>query len=267
MAGTSGPAAGGVSAEPGAVDRIVSAAERAVREGATRRANAGAGAERERTGMLKVNRVSTVDAAIEEIRGQIRDGQWALGDRLPSEAELTKTLGISRASLREATRALVHAGLLAVRQGDGTYVVAVDEAAVALNRRITNSKTAEIIEVRRGLDAAAVPLAAVRRTKADLKAIRKALDDRNAGADRGDSDAFVEADLQFHLAVARAAHNELLNDLYESLNIVFRKSLGHAMGQGTDDHEALYRAIETRDSASATELALAIIARMEDQAR
>ncbi|MFB7773771.1 GntR family transcriptional regulator, partial [Streptomyces sp. NPDC056084] len=40
--------------------------------------------------------------------------------RLPSEAELTKTLGISRASLREATRALVHAGLLAVRQGDGT---------------------------------------------------------------------------------------------------------------------------------------------------
>lgn len=215
--------------------------------------------------MLKVARVSTVDAVIDEIRTQIHSGEWVPGDRLPSEAELTKSLGISRASLREATRALVHAGLLAVRQGDGTYVVAVDEAAVALNRKIANSKSAEVIEVRRGLDASAVPLAAARRTKADLVIMRQALDDRRAGADSGDLDAFIEADLRFHMAVARAAHNELLGDLYESLNIAFRKSLGHAVGQGTDEHEALYRAIEKRDTATATELALAIIARMEAQ--
>jgi DNA-binding FadR family transcriptional regulator len=215
--------------------------------------------------VLKVNRVSTVDAVIDEIRGQIRAGHWVPGDRLPSEAELTKSLGISRASLREATRALVHAGLLAVRQGDGTFVVAVDEAVVALNRKITSSKSAEVIEVRRGLDASAVPLAASRRTQADLAVMRQALDDRKAGADNGDLDAFIEADLRFHMAVARAAHNELLGDLYESLNIAFRKSLGHAVGQGTEEHEALYRAIEERDTATATELALAIIARMEAQ--
>ena len=215
--------------------------------------------------MLKVARVSTVDAAIDEIRSQIHSGAWVPGDRLPSEAELTKSLGISRASLREATRALVHAGLLAVRQGDGTYVVAVDEAAVALNRKISTSKSSEVIEVRRGLDASAVPLAAARRTKADLAAMRKALDDRNAGAENDDLDAFIEADLRFHMAVARAAHNELLGDLYESLNIAFRKSLGHAVGQGTEEHEALYRAIEERDTARATELALAIVARMESK--
>ena len=215
--------------------------------------------------MLKVARVSTVDAVIDEIRNQIHSGAWVPGDRLPSEAELTKSWGISRASLREATRALVHAGLLAVRQGDGTYVVAVDEAAVALNRKIATSKSAEVIEVRRGLDASAVPLAASRRTKADLAVMRKALDDRKAGAENQDLDAFVEADLRFHMAVARAAHNELLGDLYESLNIAFRKSLGHAVGQGTEEHEALYRAIEERDTPTATELALAIIARMEAQ--
>jgi DNA-binding FadR family transcriptional regulator len=150
-----------------------------------------------------------------------------------------------------------------VRQGDGTYVDAVDEAAVALNRKVTNSKMAEVIEVRRGLDALAVSLAAVRRTPEDLAAMRKALDDRNAGADRDDHEAFVEGDLGFHMAVASAAHNELLSDLYESLNIAFRESIGHAMGQGTEDHEALYRAIEERDNATAMELSLAIIARME----
>ena len=215
--------------------------------------------------MLKVNRVSTVDAAIEEIRSQIRDGQWVPGDRLPSEAELTRTMGISRGALREATRALVHAGLLAVRQGDGTFVLAVDEAAVALSRKIATSRSIDVIEVRRGLEASAVPLAARRRTKADLEVMRTALDDRIDGANRKDLDAFVEADLRFHLAVARASHNELLIDLYESLNIAFRKSLGHAIGQGTEEHEALYSAIEQRDTSTATDLAMSIIARMEQQ--
>jgi DNA-binding FadR family transcriptional regulator len=216
--------------------------------------------------MLKVSRVSTVDAVIEEIRSQIRGGQWVPGDRLPSEAELTRTMGISRGALREAIRALVHAGLLTVRQGDGTFVAAVDEAAVALSRKIANSRSIDVIEVRRGLEASAVPLAASRRSKADLKAMRTALDDRIDGAHRQDLDAFVEADLRFHLAVARASHNELLIDLYESLNIAFRKSLGHAVGQGTEEHEALYTAIEKRDTATATDLAMAIIARMEQQA-
>ena len=216
--------------------------------------------------MLKVSRVSTVDAVIDEIRGQIRGGQWVPGDRLPSEAELTRTMGISRGALREAIRALVHAGLLTVRQGDGTFVAAVDEAAVALSRKIANSKSIDVIEVRRGLEASAVPLAASRRTKADLEVMRAALDDRIAGAARQDLDAFVEADLRFHLAVARASHNELLIDLYESLNIAFRKSLGHAIGQGTEEHEALYTAIEQRDTSTASDLAMAIIARMEQQA-
>lgn len=213
--------------------------------------------------VLKINRVSTVDAVTEEIRGHIQAGEWAVGDRLPSEAELTKTLGVSRASLREATRALVHAGLLAIKQGDGTYVVAVDEGTVALDRKVTNSKTVEVIEVRSGLDALAVSLAAARRTEEDLAAMRKALDDRNAGADNADLDAFIEGDLLFHKAIASAAHNELLADLYQSLSIEFRKSFYHAVGQGTEDHEALYRAINERDTATATELSSAIIARME----
>jgi DNA-binding FadR family transcriptional regulator len=213
--------------------------------------------------MMKVSRVSTVNAVIEEIRNQIRSGEWVLGDRLPSEAELTRMLGISRASLREAVRALVHAGLLDARQGDGTYVVAVDEAAVALNRKLTQSKAMDVLEVRRGLDASAVPLAAARRTDEDLAAMREALDARNSGADRGDMTAFVDADLRFHLAVARAAHNELLLDLYEGMTMAFRQSLGHAIGQGTEDHEALYHAIEQRDTLRATELSLAIIARQE----
>jgi DNA-binding FadR family transcriptional regulator len=96
--------------------------------------------------------------------------------------------------------------------------------------------------------------------------MRQALDDRNAGAAADDHEAFIEGDLRFHMSIARASHNELLSDLYEILNLAFRKSIGHAIGQGTEDHETLYRAIEGGDTATAMELSQAIIARMEDMA-
>ena len=212
--------------------------------------------------IAKVPRVSTVKTAIEQIRAEIKAGRWSPGDRLPPEVELTKMLGISRPSLREAIRALTHAGLLVTKQGDGTYVVAVDETAVALSRKITSSSPDEVTEVRQGLDAAAVQLAASRRTKADLKSMRDALDARNLAAETNDADGFVAADIQFHTAVARSAHNQLLTDLYESLSAPIRRSLGAAIGQGTEDHESLYTAIRDRDPGRATEYALAIVARM-----
>jgi DNA-binding FadR family transcriptional regulator len=215
--------------------------------------------------LAKVQRVSTVMTAIDQIRSEIKGGRWSPGDRLPPEIELTKILGISRASLREAIRALTHAGLLSSKQGDGTYVVAVDEAAVALSRKIDSSSPDEVTEVRQGLDAVAVQLAAGRRTDSDLERMREALDARGLAAATNDADGFVAADIQFHTAVARSAHNQLLTDLYESLSTPFRRSLGAAIGQGTADHESLYTAIRDRDPAGATEYALAIIARMTDR--
>ncbi|MCW3818779.1 FadR family transcriptional regulator [Micromonospora sp. DR5-3] len=221
--------------------------------------------------MPRVSRVSAVEAAIEEIRAQIREGHWVPGDRLPSEAELTEILGISRAPLREAIRALVHAGLLSVRQGDGTYVVAVDESAVAFSRKLKDSKTRDVLEVRRGLDATAVHLAAARRTDDDLTAMEATLRRRREAASTGDQARFVDADVAFHLAVAQAAHNALLLGLYEGLSMSIRESLNtieslqHAVGEGGDDHEALFDAIKSGDEARAVDIALSIIASQEQQ--
>ena len=221
--------------------------------------------------MPRVMRVSAVQAAIEEMRTQIREGRWVPGDRLPSEAELAQIMGISRAPLREATRALVHAGLLSVRQGDGTYVVAVDESAVALSRKLMDSKTRDVLEVRRGLDASAVQLATLRRTDEDLKAMEDALRRRHDATARGDRAGFVDADVCFHLAVAKASHNELLLHLYEGLSTAIRdslhtaQSLEHAVGEGGDDHAALFEAVKSGDQARSVEAAMAIIASQEKQ--
>ena len=70
-----------------------------------------------------MDRGSVTDDAIERIRDLIVSGEWGPGTRLPREADLAKQLGLSRNSLREAVRALALQRVLAVRQGDGTYVL------------------------------------------------------------------------------------------------------------------------------------------------
>ena len=65
---------------------------------------------------------SLVDQALEQLRWRITEGKWAIGERLPTEPELSAELGISRNTVREAMRVLAFCGLIDIRQGDGSYL-------------------------------------------------------------------------------------------------------------------------------------------------
>ncbi|WP_426299075.1 FadR/GntR family transcriptional regulator [Arthrobacter sp. R-11] len=194
-------------------------------------------------------RRSVVDEAIDDIRQRIRQGEWGLGDRIPPEPELGRTLGLSRAPLREALRALVHAGLLVTRQGDGTFVAAVDEQEIALRKGFQDADPFEAVEVRRSLDVPAAALAAQRRNQADLDRLEDALHRRRAAAEARDDDGFREADIDFHRAVVDAAHNQLLAGIYGSLAANIDGSwtspagLDRAAHAGHDNHDDLFEAI------------------------
>ncbi|WP_214320335.1 FadR/GntR family transcriptional regulator [Nonomuraea sediminis] len=216
--------------------------------------------------MRNVARTSLVDAAIEELRGEISSGAWPVGTKIPSESQLAETLGMSRLSVREAVRVLVHAGLLTTRQGDGTYVTATDESQVALRRRLDRAAAMDIIDVRRGLDMVAARLAATRRTPEDLALMRVALERRDAAARAGDLDAFADADVAFHLHVADAAHNPLLTDLYRSMSEALRDSVRNmeqAVLDYDDSHAELMKAVEDGDAARAIGAGVTILDQQE----
>ncbi|MFI6595115.1 FadR/GntR family transcriptional regulator [Nonomuraea sp. NPDC050536] len=216
--------------------------------------------------MRNVARTSLVDAAIEELRGEITSGAWPVGTKIPSESQLAETLGMSRLSVREAVRVLVHAGLLTTRQGDGTYVTATDESQVALRRRLDRAAAMDIIDVRRGLDMVAARLAATRRTPEDLALMREALERRDAAARTGDLDAFADADVAFHLYVADAAHNPLLTDLYRSMSEALRDSVRNmeqAVLDYDDSHAELLKAVEDGDAARAIGAGVTILDQQE----
>ncbi|MDT7691042.1 MAG: hypothetical protein QOI75_409, partial [Pseudonocardiales bacterium] len=120
-------------------------------------------------------RSSLVGRVIDQLRSLIESGEWPIGTKIPAEPMLVESLGVGRNTVREAVRALVHNGMLEPRQGDGTYVRADDDLGAAMLRRLRRSGHLEAIEVRASLERDAARLAALRRTPADIRALRAAM--------------------------------------------------------------------------------------------
>ncbi|WP_131737276.1 FadR/GntR family transcriptional regulator [Actinomadura roseirufa] len=199
-------------------------------------------------------RSSLVDQVIDQLRSEIAEGVWAVGAKIPPEPVLSETLGVGRNTVREAVRALTHAGLLDSRQGDGTYVRATSELSSAVRRRLETAELVEILEVRRGLEVEAARLAASRRTPEDVAAIGLALTGRDAAWAAGEHTAFVEADLAFHTAVVDATHNKVLTDLYRDFSAALRASIGAAgtlLEHSDVPHGPIAAAIEAGDASAA----------------
>ncbi|KWV31514.1 GntR family transcriptional regulator [Micromonospora rifamycinica] len=193
-----------------------------------------------------------VQQTIEQLRSRILGGEWPVGGRIPTEPQLVTALGVGRNTVREAVRALVHAGVLECRQGSGTYVVSTDELAPVVARRLTDDRMAEVVEVRRAFEVEAARLAALRRTPEDLVALDSALAAREAAWRSGRVGEFVEADVALHTAVVAAAHNGMLAELYASVGAALRSTVAHAIGdtlrpQRYVDHGRLVAAIRDGD--------------------
>jgi DNA-binding FadR family transcriptional regulator len=161
-------------------------------------------------------RAGLVDQVIEQLRTSVSSGEWPVGERIPNETVLVESLGVGRNTVREAVRALAHAGILDVRQGDGTYVRATSEVSGAL-RRLCGAELRDVLQVRRGLEVEGARLAAANRTDADVAALRALLARRDECLRDGRTDDFARADVEFHLAVVASSHNVMLTELYRGL--------------------------------------------------
>lgn len=199
-------------------------------------------------------RTGLIDNAVDTLRQRITSGQWAVGTRIPPEPALAELLGVGRNTVREAVQSLVHAGLLARRQGSGTYVLSTSELAVTMGRQIAAARQRDVVEVRRSLEVEAARLAARRRSATDVATLERLREQRARAYAGGDLDEMVSTDLALHLAIARAARNPVLLSLYESLidaiseNIRFnfeRPALGDA------GHDELVAAIVAGDEETA----------------
>jgi GntR family transcriptional repressor for pyruvate dehydrogenase complex len=157
-----------------------------------------------------------VNDVTHELREMILGGEIQPGEFLPPRKDLAAQFGVGLSTVNEAIQVLSAVGLLASRPGKGTWVRrdALDTliSPAAVKARLGELNARQVCEARAVIEIALTEMAARRATPEDIGRIWDALHVMEATIE--DSTAFVEADLEFHLAVARAGRNELLEQFY-----------------------------------------------------
>ncbi len=187
-------------------------------------------------------------------------GDLAPGQKIPSERQLAEALEVGRSAVREAIKSLSLLGLLDVRQGDGTYVTGsvsdllprVIDWGLLLGERAV----ADLVEARTEIEISVAGLAAERAEPEDIERLSRHYEAMRAAGDVG---AYVDADIAFHVQVARASRNEVFANLIVSLQSllgVWAKRVLEYAGETESSlamHEPILAAIRQKDPAAARE--------------
>lgn len=197
--------------------------------------------------MAQIQRTPLADQAADLLLDRIRSGEWQLGQKLPGETTLAPQLGVGRSTVREAIRQLAGRGVLATRQGAGVFVTALD-APEDWDAVLRRADIVSVIEARIAIESEAASLAASRRTAADVRTIRRALDHRGAAV--SSIEEHVDADTAFHRTIMAAAHNPILLDLFDGLTPRLRQTMVEMLRirvdfGGAEDHERHVRLAAT----------------------
>lgn len=207
---------------------------------------------------------SQTDVVIEGIKLLLTRGELEPGSRLPTEKDLAAQFGVSRGSLREGVRALAALGVLEPRQGDGTYVTALDPRTLLsplgfLADLQLPAHATDLLAVRRVLETESVGLAASRVSDAELAEMNSvlAIAEATLTSDPNldlDLEEFIHADTEFHRLIARASGNRPLAGIIDTLvGRTFRARLWRAiydrgsLREAQAEHRAILDELERRD--------------------
>ncbi|GAA6527107.1 FadR/GntR family transcriptional regulator [Intrasporangium sp. DVR] len=214
----------------------------------------------------QVQPVRLYERIVDQVESAIARGELVPGQRLPSERELVTQFGTSRATVREALRVLESNGLVRSRPGDpnGPEVLPFTSRGLSkqLHRlaRVEELTLAQLLVSRMMLDATANRLAAVLRTDGQLAGMQAAIERMHEAVDVG-FDAFSQADVAFHEAVALASgnvliqvSNEVVRDTVLSLisdKLAKSRNSRSLMRRSLRHHEAVLDAIRSGDGPAA----------------
>lgn len=197
---------------------------------------------------------------VQQIEESIVRGDLKPGDQLPAERDLAHRFGVSRTAVREAVKALREKGLVEAYSGRGTFITdgttqAVRQSFDLMVKIGQPEGSTHLAQVRAILEPEIAALAATRIQEAELATMREAVSVMDKAGQ--DPDAYIEADLDFHLALAEGAANPLILSLLDSIVgllreqrlRIFRVPGGPERGQV--HHKRILEAVERHDAEKA----------------
>ena len=200
----------------------------------------------------------------DKLEQMIEKGEYHVGEKIHTEIELMDIFQVSRNTIREAIQSLTSAGVLEVRQGDGTYVRSNNRFDANMSRKYEEVSIDDISEARNALELTIVRLASIRRTKEDMEKITEAFLKRNDTRETIKEN--TRADIEFHVEIAKACHNKIIFDLYQSIYSYLESHIAERQAETSMNfdeiemlHEKLYIAIKEQDPDNASEYAHSIL--------
>ena len=191
----------------------------------------------------------------QRILRMIADGILHEGDKLPSEPEFAKQLGISRGILREGLAQLKAQGVIRRKPKDGTYIMPLagnkDELAASARRAIETSSFRNIMEMRSAIEQKAAALAVERATDEELEQFRQSVLDPRPESGKVDQDFF------FHFRLVELSGNsifmEIVNTYFNEIRQIRDSNLKDAsyIQQVNEEHMAIMEAVCRRDREAA----------------
>ena len=212
-----------------------------------------------------IHKKSLAEELARLLRKQITNGKFKVGEKLPAEPELMKIFGVGRSTVREAVKMLANMGFLKVQQGAGTFVESRTGATEPMEQRLKRADIHDLDEVRKILEVAIAGKAAERRTVQDMEKIGGFVAERGRAAGAGALEACIGADINFHIALAKATHNEILYELYRSTATHLQKGFAHIYDDtecflaSQSSHERLMKQIVAGDAQGAQETITVIL--------
>ena len=215
-------------------------------------------------GLIRIERPSPDSPAVLVARSLLDylvSGGIKVGQRLPAERDLAEAFGVGRSAVREALKSLNLLGLVEIRQGDGTYLKRPESTllpqVLEWGLLLGERQTLELVEARQGIEVMSARLAALRQDDELLRDLAEILERMRLS--QQSPQEFIEADVAFHLRLAKGAQNQVVYDMLSSLSSllgVWVQRAVHATEElsGTyREHEVVYEAVSAGDPAAAAE--------------
>lgn len=205
-----------------------------------------------------VPKTSLIDRIVDHFKSQIISGQLREGDLLPSQEELASSLGVSRASLREALNRLALMGLVEVKHGIGTFIRATRPEfliqSISSLMIMDHTSAEELLQARQLIEPAVTALAAQYASPSEIEKIHGLLSSMEKEFRRGLIQDYKEKDTAFHLTIAASSHNRVLTRVVQAIRELLPAVIFKAFGESRTlqasamgYHRRIFESIRNRD--------------------
>lgn len=214
-------------------------------------------------GRTRLTRRTLLDELTAGLVALIEEGGYQIGDRLPSMSALAAHFGVATPTLREAARRLEAAGTITFRHGSGIFVTGDSRRLVIANPARTelgDQTTLDVLDTRLLIEPELARRAAERATHEQLAAIGGLLDEARQAIEDGDEKSLTSLNMRFHVAIARAAGNQVLTEALQSVVELYEPQQS-VIGQiyadpwrDHNEHRDIYDALVRKDATAAHDL-------------